>query len=156
MASFQLFAGESKAWFEFEKGIQLAGEQDKHIVIDFFTDWCKWCKVMDKETFSVPEVESYLFENFVPIRINAESTTDKVTFQGKTFSYRELTSAFKVSGFPSIAFLTPESELITVIPGYIKKDMFLNILKYIDEGCYKSEVTLEEFIENGCEEPAKE
>ena len=155
LASLQLFAGESKAWYGFEEGIQLATKEGKHVVIDFYTDWCKWCKVMDKETFSVPEVESYLFEHFVPIRINAEGATEKVQFQGQSFTFRELTSAFRVTGFPSIAFMTPTSEIITVIPGYIKKDMFLNILKYVNEECYKSQITLDEFIEKGCPEPEK-
>ncbi len=154
--SLQLLGGESKDWYEFEKGIQLAEEEGKHVIIDFYTDWCKWCKVMDKETFSVPEVESYLFENFVPIRIDAENTSDQVNFQGQSFTFRELTSAFRVTGFPSIAFMTPQAELITVIPGYIKKDMFLHLLKYVDQECYRSQITLEEFIENGCQKEAAE
>ncbi|PIS27182.1 MAG: hypothetical protein COT43_11835 [Candidatus Marinimicrobia bacterium CG08_land_8_20_14_0_20_45_22] len=137
---------EGKPWYSFNEGIQKAKKEKKHVVIDFYTDWCKWCHVMEKETFSVPTVEKYLFENFVPIRINAENATEKLQFQGRIYSPMQLTQAFQVTGFPSIAFVTSNSEVIAVIPGYIKKDMFMNLLRYMKSESYKSRMTLEEFL----------
>ena len=144
-----LQAGQS--WYEFQKGIEIAEGGQKHLVIDFYADWCHWCKVMDEKTFSDSEVEEYLFEKFVPIKLNAESTTETITFLGQEMTPRELTSAFRVTGFPSLAFLTPNFEVITVIPGYIKKDQFIKILEYMDHECYKSEISFEEFLKNGCD-----
>lgn len=146
-------AGES--WYNFQEGLQHAATAEKHLVIDFYADWCHWCKVMDKETFSDPQVAKYLFENFIPIKLDAENTTEIITFQGQQMTPRQLTSAFQVTGFPSLAFLTPDLELITVIPGYIKKDMFLNILQYMEHECYKSQTSFEEFLEKGCDDRNK-
>lgn len=137
----------SKEWYDFQEGLKIAEQEDKHIVIDFYADWCKWCKVMDEKTFSVPKVEKYLFENFVPIRINTESD-DQVTFKGKTFSKRQLSGAFGVKGLPSLAFLTSNQEMITLIPGYIEKDQFLKILEYINKECYKKQIPFKEFSKN--------
>lgn len=148
-----LFAGEHP-WYPFNEGIQKAWQEKKHIVIDFYTDWCGWCKVMDKKTFSMPVVEKYLFENFVPIRIDAENRTEKLNFRGKTYTPRELTSAFQVSGFPSVAFLTPSLEIITVVPGYIEKDTFLKILEYVNKECYKSKISFEEYLKSNCDNRA--
>jgi len=142
----------AKEWYTFQDGIEVAEKDNKHVVIDFYTDWCRWCKVMDEKTFSVPKVEHYLFRHFVPIRINAESIQDTVFFKGQRLTFRELTAAFRVTGFPSVAFLTPDAELITIIPGYIKTEMFLNILKYMENECYRQQMSLEEFIEKGCPE----
>ena len=137
-----------REWYGFEEGIALSASTGKHVVIDFYTDWCKWCKVMDKETFSVPEVQAYLFEHFVPIRINAESD-ETVTYRGQTYSYRELTSAFGVTGFPSLAYLTPNDELIDIIPGYVEKEPFMDIISYIAQECYMKNVDFQQFQETG-------
>ena len=102
---------------------------------------------MDEKTFSVPEVKKYLFENFVPIRVNTE-LNDQVTFQGKTFSLRQLSSIFGVKGLPSLAFLTSEQEMVTLIPGYIKKDKFMKILEYINKECYKKQIPFEDFLQD--------
>ena len=149
---FQMSAQAGQSWYKFQDGMKLTGSGDKHLVIDFYADWCHWCKVMDKETFSDQDVQKYLFENFIPIKLNAESSTEMITFKGQQLTPRQLTSAFQVTGFPSLAFLTPDLEVITVIPGYIKKDMFLNILEYIEHECYKSQTSFEEFLENGCDD----
>ena len=52
-------------WLSFTEGIELAEQEKKPVVIDFYTSWCRWCKVMDEKTFSDPEVQSYLAEYFV-------------------------------------------------------------------------------------------
>ena len=75
--------GEAGMWLPFNEGMALAAKENKHVVIDFYTTWCHWCKVMDRETFSNPEVKKYLAENFVTIRINAESTSEKVSYKGR-------------------------------------------------------------------------
>ncbi len=136
-----------KEWYNFQEGLEIAKQENKHIVIDFYADWCKWCKVMDEKTFSVPEVENYLFENFVPIRVNTE-LNDEITFKGKTLSLRQLSGAFGVKGLPSLAFLTPEQEMITLIPGYIEKDQFMKILEYINKKCYTKQIPFETFLED--------
>ncbi|MEA3499998.1 MAG: DUF255 domain-containing protein, partial [Candidatus Marinimicrobia bacterium] len=111
-----VYKSNPKEWYGFQEGLKIAEQEDKHIVIDFYADWCKWCKVMEEKTFSVPKVEKYLFENFVPIRVNTE-LNDQITFQGKTFSKRQLSGAFGVKGLPSLAFLTSKQEMVTLIPG---------------------------------------
>jgi len=147
----QIATQAGQSWYTFQDGMKLADSGYKHLVIDFYADWCHWCKVMDKETFSDPEVEKFLFENFIPIKLNAESSSETITFRGQQLTPRQLTSAFQVTGFPSIAFLTPDMEVITIIPGYIKKDMFMNILEYVEHECYKSQVSFDEFLEKGCD-----
>ncbi len=147
----QSLTGAEKSWYSYREGMKLAEKEQKHIIIDFYTDWCTWCKVMDKKTFSDPEVQEFLFDHFIPIKLNAESTTETIEFQGQKLTPRELTSAFRITGFPSVAFLTPSSEIITVVPGFIKKDMFMNLLQYMNKECYKSQTPFEEFLEKDCD-----
>ena len=46
---------------EFDK-LDMTGK--KGVLVDVYTDWCGWCKVMDKQTFTDPEIQKALNENF--------------------------------------------------------------------------------------------
>ncbi len=133
-------------WLSFNSGMKLALRDKKPVVIDFYTSWCKWCKVMDEKTFSKPEINKYLEENFVAIRINAESRSEKLTYKGRKYTPVELTRRFGVRAFPSIAYLDPEGELITIVPGFIPPEMFLPMLRYIKKECYKQKMSFEDFL----------
>jgi thioredoxin-related protein len=143
-----LVAGDA-TWMDFEPGIEKAAKEKKHSLIDFYTDWCHWCKVMDEKTFQEENVSSYLGQRFVTVRVDAENEKKSVQFKGKTYTYPELTRAFGVTAFPSLAFLNQNGELVTIIPGYIPADEFLVILQYIDQRCYEKNVSFQEFKETG-------
>lgn len=130
----------------FNEGLEKAAKENKNMIVDFYTDWCHWCKVMDEKTFNHPEVARKLSDRFVTVRINAEDPNQKVTFKGHTFNHIELTRAFQVTGFPSLAFISPQHEVITVLPGYIPAEQFGYILDYIDQKCWEKKMTLEEFM----------
>jgi thioredoxin-related protein len=149
---------EEVVWMTFDEGLAEGVKENKNIMVDFYTDWCHWCKVMDEKTFSEKKVAAKLKERFATVRINAESNTEFANFKGKRMSNMELTRAFQVTGFPSLAFLSPDKEVITVIPGYIPAEQFYYLLDFIDKECYKQKMTLEEFIKRkgDCEEPKKE
>jgi thioredoxin-related protein len=139
-------AGDVKMWLPFNDGMALAAKEGKHVVIDFYTSWCHWCKVMDKETFSNPEVKKYLAENFVTIRVDAEGRTGELVYKGKTYTPVALARMFGVKGYPSLAYLDREGELVTVVPGFVPAKSFLPLLHYMEKECYKQRVTFEEFM----------
>ena len=151
-------AKEEVVWMSFDDGITKGVKENKNILVDFYTDWCPWCKVMDEKTFKEKKVAAKLKERFATVRINAESSSEYANFKGKKYSNMELTRAFQVTGFPSLAFISPQKEIITVIPGYIPAEQFYYILDFIDKECYKKKMSLEEFIKRkgDCEEPKKD
>jgi thioredoxin-related protein len=125
------------AWSTFDKGILGAKAKEKKVMIDVFTDWCGWCKKLDKEVYADAGVASYLNEEFVSIKLDAESNA-KVTFQGKQMTEMELARSFGVTGYPSIIFLEPDGTNITLIPGFVPAEKFLPILRYIGDNHYKT------------------
>ena len=141
-------AGGSAAamWLPFDEGMALAAKENRQVVIDFYTSWCHWCKVMDRETFADPEVKKYLAENFVTIRINAESTTEKVKYKGQEMTPVALARAFGVRGFPSLAYLDRTGELVWVVPGFVPAKTFLPFLRYMQMECYNQQMSFEEFM----------
>jgi thioredoxin-related protein len=142
-------AGKAATWYSFNEGHKKAQTEKKAMVVDFYTSWCHWCKVMDEKTFTDTAVAAYLKKSYICVRINAEDTQEKIDFQGKTFNPVDFTRAAGVNGFPSLAFFDKEQQLVTIIPGYVEADMFLKILEYMDHEYYKNQIKLDDYIKQG-------
>ena len=124
-------------WKTLPEAIRAARDSHKKILVDVFTDWCTWCKKMDKEVYGVDQVQSYLTEHFELVKINAESEK-KHEFRDGVFTEKQISAAFEVDGYPTTLFLTSEGELITSVPGYLKQKTFLAILEYMQGDHFKN------------------
>lgn len=147
--SLSIYAGEKDSpikWYSFEEAIKLQKENPKMIFIDVYTDWCGWCKKMDKSTFANEEIAKYMNENYYAVKFDAEMKAD-VDFKGKTYvnngksrrSSHELAKSL-LNGqmsYPSYAFLDKDAELLTVVQGYMEAPDFEPILHYFGEDHYK-------------------
>ena len=69
-------------WMGIEEAMRKQDSMPKTVMIDMYTDWCGWCKKMDAETFSNPELAAYINANFYPVKFNAE-TNDTIMFPVK-------------------------------------------------------------------------
>lgn len=134
-------------WMSFEEAIEKSKTEKRKIFIDVYTDWCGWCKVMDKNTFSEPNVAKILNEEFYPVKFNAEQR-ENVMFNGNTFKfvpsgakgYHELAAALlnnKLS-YPTVVFLDEEFRMIQPLAGYQKPEEFHKIIQYIGEDHFKT------------------
>ena len=61
-------------WLTLEEAFARNQKAPRKILIDVYTGWCGWCKVMDKKTFTNPEVVKYVNETYYPVKLDAEST----------------------------------------------------------------------------------
>jgi len=124
-------------WKSIADAMTEAPKTDKKIVLDVYTDWCGWCKRMDKSTYSDDEVTSYISKKYIASKMNPEKE-GKVTFQGKEYSHREFAQALGVRGYPATAFFNEKGELLTVVAGYIQTEEFKKILTYFGDDIYKT------------------
>lgn len=90
---------------------------DKPIVVDFFTDWCRWCKKLDHETYDDQNVVDFSAK-FIPLKLNAEA------------SGRPVARTYNVHSFPNIVFMYPDGKVIHRFAGYINGPGFLAHMKY--------------------------
>lgn len=112
-------------WMKFEEAIA-ANEQDpKMILVDVYTDWCGWCKKMDKETFTDPQVINYLNQNFYAVKLNAEDTNRTFQFMGNTYNEAQMAAAMRVRSYPNFVIIEPKLQNIAQLPGYRKPEDFL-------------------------------
>ncbi|MEJ4088973.1 thioredoxin family protein [Galbibacter orientalis] len=135
-------------WLTWSEAIEKVNtdKNPKKLFVDVYTDWCGWCKKMDKDTFNNPKVAKYMQENFYMIKMDAEGK-EAIVYKNKTFKYipqgkrgyHELAAALlqgKLS-FPTVIFLNENEEILSPVPGYQKPDGFLMIAKYFGDDIYK-------------------
>ncbi|WKD85996.1 Thiol:disulfide interchange protein DsbD [Polaribacter huanghezhanensis] len=121
-------AQEKINWLSFEKAIEINKKNPKPFLIDIYTDWCGWCKKMDKETYTNPIIAKYVNENYHAVKLNGEGK-DPITYKDYTFKfnqqgntkYHELSAALQNGklSYPTTIILNKEEQLLDRIPGYL-------------------------------------
>ena len=113
----------SGLWFsgDLEAARAEAGTRDTMVMIEFYADWCNWCRRLDADTFSVPEVRHEL-ARFVPIKVNGDK------------GGAELAASFGVDSYPTLIFLDPDGNEMDRILGYLPPDRFLRRVRRIRTG----------------------
>ncbi len=134
-------------WMSWEQAVERAqtDKNPKKIFIDVYTDWCGWCKKMDRDTFQNPDVAAYMAENFYMIKMDGEGK-EPIEFKGQTYNfvpsgkkgYHEFAAALMQGrmSYPTTIFLDEELNMLSPVPGYQKPEPFLNIARYFGDDIY--------------------
>ena len=135
-------------WLSWDEAAALAqsDKNPKKIFIDVYTDWCGWCKKMDKDTFQNASVAKYMTDNFYMVKMDGEGK-EPIEFKGKTYKYvpsgrrgyHELAAALLQGrlSYPTVVFLDENLNMLSPVPGYQKPEPFLNIARYFGDDIYK-------------------
>lgn len=89
-----------------------AKKSNKLVMVDFYTDWCHWCKVLDEKTYSDARVGKAATQ-VVAVKVNAEK-------EGA-----DAAKKYRVQGYPTILFLAPDGSVAGQIGGYAAPEPFL-------------------------------
>jgi thioredoxin-related protein len=121
------------AWRGWNEGLAAASGGGKPVIVDVYTDWCGWCKRMDRDVYARSDVSEYLNQHFVMVRLNAESA-ERVSYSGRSMTARALAGGFEVTGYPTTIFLKADGTHLVNVPGYIPADKFLKLVRFIGDG----------------------
>jgi len=127
--------------FTFEEVEKLYQQKPKPMVVFIYTDWCKLCFGMKKNTFQDEEIIQLLNNKFYFIKLNGEEKKN-INFLGKKFVYRpsgnktgthelakELASIKGKISYPTTTILSNTFQINAQIDHYMNSEKFYQLLE---------------------------
>jgi thioredoxin-related protein len=120
-------------WVDWNQGYKTMMKTGKIGLIDMYTDWCGWCKKMDRDTYAKPDIINKIDDHFVPIKFNPEKN---ITYYVDTFALTgpELKAWLLGKGgggYPTTVFMIPDTKTKFTEAGYMGPEQFLAKLNEI-------------------------
>lgn len=148
----------ANAEIKWEKDLSVAMKKAKDknlpIMIDVYTDWCTWCKELDKSTYTNKDVIS-IANKMVCIKLNPETSKEG----------SEIAKKYGVQGYPTILFINADGLILENVGGYVEADKFMPYMKNALEKLNKINIVLASkgpslekldlYMESGNEEESK-
>ena len=119
--------------------------EKRPVIVFLYTDWCRYCKGMEKSIFSDSKVKEELESDFYFVRLNGEGKED-IRFRNVNFHFlsngsnegvHELAKALgTVNGtlsYPTITVLNEKLEIVYTKDGFMTKREFLKLLVLVKQ-----------------------
>jgi thioredoxin-related protein len=85
-----------------------AKKENKFVMIDGYTDWCGWCKELEKKVFSTQTLGEITGRYFIATRLEMEKDSIGILLSRK----------YSINSFPTIILLNGDGQLVNVVEGY--------------------------------------
>lgn len=131
----------------------------KPVIVDLYTSWCVWCKKMDENTFTDPNLINYINKNFYAVKFDAESEAD-IQFKGNSYGIQTVNNR-KVHqlawqwgnvnnriGYPTLVILDENLDKIQAFPGFKDVEAMQSLAKYFGEKIYKTK-SWQDYLSSG-------
>ena len=99
--------------------IERAQSEGKPVLVNFYADWCVWCKRLESTTLRDAKVAALLSDRVIPVNLDVEGDG------------RELSNRYRVDGLPTVLVLDSSGREIGRIPGYMPPTRFLEQVERI-------------------------
>jgi uncharacterized protein YyaL (SSP411 family) len=124
-------SSEEIKWMDFNQGYELAKKKNKIMLVDVYTEWCGWCKRMDRDAYAKPEIAELVGKDFIAIKFNPEIEGVTYTFEGKSYTGPQLAQVIsnnQINGYPTTIFMNPKAKTSEIMVGYKNAEQLKPIL----------------------------
>jgi uncharacterized protein YyaL (SSP411 family) len=97
-----------------------AAAEKRFVILDLEAVWCHWCHVMERTTYTDPEVTELLQSKYLPVRVDQDANPD-------------LSGRYGDWGWPATIIFAPDGSEIAKIRGYIEPERMQALLKAVIE-----------------------
>jgi thioredoxin-related protein len=96
-----------------------AKNENKLVLMDFTgSDWCTWCKKLDKDTFAQPEFANYAQKNLVLVQLDYPA--NKPQSDDLKAANAALAKKYNIQGYPTLIALKPDGTVVWTQVGYLE------------------------------------
>jgi len=92
-----------------------AQNSNKLLFVDFYADWCGYCKQLDEKTYTNTKVKQVMAQKYVAVKVNVDQNPD-------------LASKYGVYGLPTLIIMDSNGNEIKRVDGYQSSSQLLSIL----------------------------
>lgn len=135
-------------WITIEEAYAKMQKEPRKVLVDVYTDWCGWCKVMDRETYKNADVIDYINKKYYAVKLNAEQR-ESITLGNQKFEFiaegqkgihqMALALTNNQPSFPTTVFLDDKFQMIQPLPGYMKAKEFHEVITFFGDNYNKKE-----------------
>ena len=102
---------------DYAKAVEKAKAEKKNILLDFTgSDWCGFCKTLDKEVFQTPKFQSWARQNVILVEVDFPKNvrqSDKIKQQNA-----DLKTKYPFGGYPTIVITDADGKELARKSGY--------------------------------------
>lgn len=103
-------------WSEWsETTFARAAREKKFVIVSLQSWWCRWCHVMNRETWADREVRDILKDKFIPVHVDQDSRPD-------------ISQRYERWGWPATIIFGPDGTEIAKLRGFYSPQFFKPIL----------------------------
>lgn len=100
---------------DFNSALNSAQKSNKLLFVDFYANWCGYCKELDEKTYPDPAVQQRLAQKYVSVKVDVDQNPD-------------LASKYSVYGLPTLIVMYANGNEIKRVEGYQTPSELLSIL----------------------------
>lgn len=143
-------------WLGWEAGEKKVVENSKKAIVWVYDPGCPTCEEAEKRIFNTPEINQYLNQHFIPIKLSGKRK-EPITTKGRTYYFRSglngyhfhdlaqgITQSKETISYPQIVFLNENMDVIAPLDGNIQPDELNLLLHFVAEEGFKS-MTIDEY-----------
>lgn len=118
-------AGPHVNWVNDEAAaLEIAAQENRLVMLDFYATWCGACNELDHKTFSDQRVVDRL-EDYVTVKIDFSAKSDKT-----------LTEKYGIRGLPVVIFMDGQGNIYERIEKFVKPEKMLEIIDSVEMKAY--------------------
>ena len=118
-------AGPHLDWvYDEVEGFEIAKQEDKLVMLDFYAAWCAACKELDHLTYADPAVAARLAD-YVNVKLDFTRTSETT---------KALTEKYQIPGLPVVIFTDADGVTLKRFTGFVDAEKMLGILDEIEDG----------------------